>query len=224
VTVATETRQVSYTGAPATLDHPVPFPFQENDQLVVTETVDDVTTLLVEGDDYEVSGGGGEIGTVTFLEPPTDGSTITIKREVPYLQETDLQPQGNYSAVTHENALDYAMYCIQQLNDRVAALEASSTLGTIADYSVLVLDLDFTASADPEDSFPQTVAVPAGFTVEAAWIGKPANSGDPTDPLQTTPQLGAFEQDGTDLNLNHISGLEGGESYSFVILVLGTQA
>lgn len=217
---------MAYTADEAVLAHPVPFPFLLSEDLRVhyLSAVDQEDRYLVEGEDYEVSGGEGEIGTVTLLWSPTTGATLTITRELDFLQPMDLQPQLNYSAKTHEDTADRITYLLQQLNDRVAELEAIADLGTIAGYTILARTLTFTASADPEGSFPKTVAVPAGFTAAAVWMGKPTNSDDANDTMQTTPQVGKFSQAGTVVSLHHISGLEGGVQYSFTILILGTQA
>lgn len=223
MTVATESRQQAYTGDEDVLDHPVPFPFLSSEDLVVSYTFAGATETLTEGEDYEVSGGDGEIGTVTFLWPPDNGSTITITRTLEFLQPTDLATQGNYSAKTHEDTFDRLTYLLIQLKDRVEALEAVLDALNLGTGSFLVRTLSFTTGANPEDIFPRTASLPVGFTAAAVRVGKPSNVTDPTDKMQTAPEVGAWSQSGTTLTVEHISGLAALTEYSIVLLIVAEE-
>lgn len=70
--------------------------------------------------DYTVTGvGGTDGGQVNMIVPPASGETLTILRDVPFTQETDLENQGAYYAETVEAALDLAAMRDQQLSERL---------------------------------------------------------------------------------------------------------
>lgn len=232
MTVETEQRTVSYVGDAGVLDHPVPFPFQRSSQLTVH--IDDV--LQVEDVDYEVSGGGGSTGTVTLLAATTNGTDILISRTCDFLQQTDLEPQLNYSAQTLENALDFLTYLIQQLNDRVAALEAALNLGSLTGGVAGVLAT--LEAVEPEfdpvtgeltgwlvGGVAATVAVPAGFTASGIVVLKATHSGG--GQVVGAVTCTQWTQAGTTVSIEHFTGLEapeGGATYTLNLVVFGTQA
>lgn len=219
-------RTVSYAGNDATTAFAVPFPFLTSADLKVYWTFEDdeiARDLQVEGVDYEVTGGDGEIGEVQTLWVPEDGGVLEIERTVPFTQPTDFTAQGSFSPRRHEDSLDWLEYQIQQLLERVAALEAvldSLELGT---GSFLIRELAFVTEVEPEDSFPKTFSVPVGFVVSSVTIGKPANVTTPADKMETAPQVGAWSQTGTTVSIEHISGLLGGTSYEFNLLVVAEE-
>ena len=79
-----------------------------------------VETTLALTTDYTVSGAGDAGGgSITVLVAPATGETITILRNMPFTQETDLENQGAYYAETVEDALDAAAMRDQQLAERM---------------------------------------------------------------------------------------------------------
>ncbi|HCF9264836.1 TPA: hypothetical protein NI644_001881 [Pseudomonas aeruginosa] len=115
MTVETTDSIVEYTGNGVTTAFPVPFEFPANEDLVVTQVYNDVSTVLVLGTDYLVVGAGAQAGgaVITTVAPPLS-SVINISRELEALQKTDLRNQGRYFAETHESVFDYLTMLIQQ--------------------------------------------------------------------------------------------------------------
>ncbi|MFW5327604.1 phage tail fiber protein [Pseudomonas aeruginosa] len=115
MTVETTDSIVEYTGNGVTTAFPVPFEFPANEDLVVTQVYNDVSTVLVLGTDYLVVGAGAQAGgaVITTMAPPI-GAVINISRELEALQKTDLRNQGRYFAETHESVFDYLTMLIQQ--------------------------------------------------------------------------------------------------------------
>ncbi|MGU2291258.1 phage tail fiber domain-containing protein [Pseudomonas aeruginosa] len=115
MTVETTDSIVEYTGNGVTTAFPVPFEFPTNEDLVVTQVYNDVSTVLVLGTDYLVVGAGAQAGgaVITTVAPPI-GAMINISRELDALQKTDLRNQGRYFAETHESVFDYLTMLIQQ--------------------------------------------------------------------------------------------------------------
>lgn len=115
MTVETTDSIVEYTGNGVTTAFPVPFEFPANEDLVVTQVYNDVSTVLVLGTDYLVVGAGAQAGgaVITTVAPPI-GAVINISRELEALQKTDLRNQGRYFAETHESVFDYLTMLIQQ--------------------------------------------------------------------------------------------------------------
>ena len=100
---------------------------------VIKADADGNETTLALTTDYTVSGvgdaGGGSIATVAA---PASGLSITILRNIPFTQETDLENQGAYYAETVEDALDAAAMRDQQIQEqlnRVVKIPASSDDG-----------------------------------------------------------------------------------------------
>ncbi|RVI69356.1 hypothetical protein CN187_09160 [Sinorhizobium meliloti] len=87
---------------------------------VVRGNADNTETTLVLGADYSVTGvgdaGGGQI---ICTSAPSSTQTITLLRDVPFVQETDLENQGAYLAQVIEDALDLAVMRDQQLKEGV---------------------------------------------------------------------------------------------------------
>lgn len=88
-------------------------------RVIKTSALGVETTLAIDAD-YIVSDvgnpGGGQIAVMVA---PRSGETITILRDVPFTQDTDLENQGAYYAETVEDALDIAAMRDQQLIERL---------------------------------------------------------------------------------------------------------
>ena len=122
MTVASETNHSGpYNGNGVTTVFNYGFRILKDTHLRVVKTASngDETTLVL-GADYIVSGvgasGGGQIACTSA---PAAGTTITILRAVPFVQETDLENQGAYLAETVEDALDLSAMRDQQLKEQV---------------------------------------------------------------------------------------------------------
>lgn len=116
MTVSTEVNHNEYTGNGVTTTFPYAFRiFQASDLLVTTSDTNGTLRTLTLNTDYTVSGVGSYSGgTVILPAPLSNGWSISIERDLPVVQETDLRNQGRFFAETHEGAFDYLTMLIQQ--------------------------------------------------------------------------------------------------------------
>lgn len=114
----TSTSSVSYAGNGSTLTlYPVPFVFFLPTDLSVYKVVSGVSTQLVNGSDYTVTGGGfGSTGNISTTVAYPSTTTIIINRAVPYVQATSLTTGDEFPAVSMEQALDNVVMQTQQLS------------------------------------------------------------------------------------------------------------
>lgn len=136
MTVPSETnRSGPYNGNGSTTVFDYQFRIVDEDHLKVIKTSAlGVETVLIIDTDYVVSDVGEAAGgQVACTVAPAVGETITILRNVPFVQETDLENQGAYYAETVEDALDLAAMRDQQLSEeieRAVRVPASIATGT----------------------------------------------------------------------------------------------
>jgi hypothetical protein len=116
MSLSTETRRSQYTLAGAAQVLPVGFKFFLPADLKVTQTRDDVDTVLVLTTNYTVSGGGlpCAIGNVTMVAGVA-GDIITIEGNLPAIQLTDLTIGGPFPANIVTSMEDYRTMLIQQI-------------------------------------------------------------------------------------------------------------
>lgn len=116
MTVSTEVDHNDYTGNGVTTSFPYTFRiFQKSDLVVQVVDLDENITELILDTDYTVTGAGGYTGGNVVLPSPLDnGYKISISRELPVTQETDLRNQGKFFAEVHEDAFDKLTMLIQQ--------------------------------------------------------------------------------------------------------------
>lgn len=116
MTVSTEVNHNEYTGNGVTTIFPYAFRiFQASDLLVTTSDTNGTLRKLTLNTDYTVSGVGSYSGGTVILPVPLgNGWSISIERDLPVVQETDLRNQGRFFAETHENVFDYLTMLIQQ--------------------------------------------------------------------------------------------------------------
>ena len=116
MTVSTEVDHNEYTGNGVTTTFPYTFRiFQKSDLVVQVVDLDENITLLVLDTDYTVTGAGGYTGgNVILATALASGYQISISRELPVTQETDLRNQGKFFAEVHEDAFDKLTMLIQQ--------------------------------------------------------------------------------------------------------------
>lgn len=182
--------------------------FLDADSLVVTLVQTDGTEVLqVLGTDYTVTGGEGNVGSVTMTTAPASGESLVIEREEEYLQETDLIGADPFNAVTIETQFDKVVMLIQQLLDlSKRAIQAPITrdpdadpltLPEPVDGNILVGRSDLTGwdNADPDDVFVTTDFDVLGLPVSIANGGtgqtKAANMAK-ADYLATTGSGGTY--------------------------------
>ncbi|MFU1129561.1 right-handed parallel beta-helix repeat-containing protein [Escherichia coli] len=117
MTVSTEVDHNDYTGNGVTTSFPYTFRiFKKSDLVVQVVDLNENITKLILDADYTVTGAGGYTGgNVILVTALADGYQISISRELPVTQETDLRNQGKFFAEVHEDAFDKLTMLIQQV-------------------------------------------------------------------------------------------------------------
>ena len=116
MTVSTEVDHNEYTGNGVTTSFPYTFRiFQKSDLVVQVVDLNENITELILDTDYIVTGAGGyNGGNVILSKALVNGYQISISRELPVTQDTDLRNQGKFFAEVHEDAFDKLTMLIQQ--------------------------------------------------------------------------------------------------------------
>ncbi|HFR1257977.1 TPA: phosphodiester glycosidase family protein [Shigella dysenteriae] len=117
MTVSTEVDHNEYTGNGVTTTFPYTFRIFKNSDLVVqvVDLNENITVLVLDAD-YTVTGAGGYVGgNVILTTALANGNQISISRELPVTQDTDLRNQGKFFAEVHEDAFDKLTMLIQQV-------------------------------------------------------------------------------------------------------------
>lgn len=117
MTVSTEVDHNEYTSNGVTTSFPYTFRvFDKSDLVVQIVDLEENITVLVLDTDYSVTGVGGYNGGNVMLRTAlTSGYRISVSRELPVTQETDLRNQGKFLAEVHEDAFDKLTMLIQQV-------------------------------------------------------------------------------------------------------------
>ncbi|EOW5539058.1 hypothetical protein ACSD1U_002171 [Escherichia coli] len=117
MTVSTEVDHNEYTGNGVTTAFPYTFRiFQKSDLVVQVVDLNENITELILDTDYIVTGAGGyNGGNVILSKALANGYQISISRELPVTQDTDLRNQGKFFAEVHEDAFDKLTMLIQQV-------------------------------------------------------------------------------------------------------------
>ncbi|EBB2277710.1 phage tail protein [Salmonella enterica] len=117
MTVSTEVDHNDYIGNGVTTSFPYTFRiFKKSDLVVQVVDLNENITELILDTDYTVTGAGGYSGgNVILMSALANGYQISISRELPVTQETDLRNQGKFFAEVHEDAFDKLTMLIQQV-------------------------------------------------------------------------------------------------------------
>lgn len=117
MTVSTEVDHNDYIGNGVTTSFPYTFRiFKKSDLVVQVVDLNENITELILDTDYTVTGAGGYSGgNVILMSSLANGYQISISRELPVTQETDLRNQGKFFAEVHEDAFDKLTMLIQQV-------------------------------------------------------------------------------------------------------------
>lgn len=117
MTVSTEVDHNEYTGNGVTTTFPYTFRiFKKSDLVVQVVDLNEGITILKLDTDYTVTGAGGyNGGNVILSKALANGHQISITRELPVTQETDLRNQGKFLAEVHEDAFDKLTMLIQRV-------------------------------------------------------------------------------------------------------------
>lgn len=160
MTVASEVnRSGPYIGNGATTVFDYEFRILDQAHIKVIQTQAGAETVLTLGTDYSVSGVGDDGGgSVTMVVAPTLGQTITLLRNAPFTQETDLENQGAYFAETIEAALDLSAMRDQQLSERLDRAVVIPASADVASLETLIQHVErLYDSADNIDVLAQIV-------------------------------------------------------------------
>lgn len=116
MTVASELNHNQYVGNGVTTNFDYNFRIFKNSHILVqVSDLNGVLSTLVLNTDYTVTGAGTSAGGKIILSNPlAPGWSISIDRNLPLVQETDLRNQGTFYAETHEDAFDYLTMLIQR--------------------------------------------------------------------------------------------------------------
>ncbi|EOE7266730.1 hypothetical protein ACKTLC_000561 [Cronobacter sakazakii] len=131
MTVSTEVDHNDYTGNGTTTNFDYNFRvFKRTDLVVSVLDLDNNLTVLTLDTDYTVTGVGGYNGGKVILSAPLgNGWKISISRNLPLTQDTDLRNQGSFFPEVHEDAFDKLTMLIQQVWSRFTlALRKPSSL------------------------------------------------------------------------------------------------
>lgn len=120
MTISTNENKVIYEGNGTNRIWPFSFPILANEHLKVYIADENGYQSFIEDTCYTVTGIGSKNGgQITYplepLEPLPCGHRLVILREIPILQETDLQNQGAYSSEQIEDVFDKHIMIMQQL-------------------------------------------------------------------------------------------------------------
>lgn len=117
MTVSTEVDHNDYIGNGVTTSFPYTFRiFKKSDLVVQVVDLNENITELILDTNYTVTGAGGYSGgNVILMSALANGYQISISRELPVTQETDLRNQGKFFAEVHEDAFDKLTMLIQQV-------------------------------------------------------------------------------------------------------------
>lgn len=145
MTISSEISKITYLGDGATASFPIPFYFLANDEVKIIHTGEDATeTVWSEGTHYTLTGaglpGGGTatIATAPLDFTPENGTSLTIKRNLDLVQETDYPEGGQFPASAHEQALDRIVMLLQQMDEEIARalkIPTSDVIGTEVEAS-----------------------------------------------------------------------------------------
>lgn len=113
--VTEETPIASSVANGVTLVFPHTFTLLDDADLVVTGTVDGVTSAYVLGADYTVSGVGSSSGSVTFGVAPASGVIVTRYRDIALERATDYQDNGDLLADNVNLDFDRLWFALQDI-------------------------------------------------------------------------------------------------------------
>ena len=131
MTISTTTNRVRTAGDGTTATLPFPFLFEKDSHLTVLVTRPDGTEIIQAITiDYTVSGAGSaDGGSVTFGQAPAAGEIVTIIRNEPLIQETNVDDVGTFREQAFEDQFDRHARQAQQLQeqlDRTVKMKRSS--------------------------------------------------------------------------------------------------
>jgi hypothetical protein len=163
MTISSTSRSQQYVGNASTQSFSTVFPFTlaTDVQVYKKQTAATVWNLLNYGSDWSItSGGNGSPGTVFLSVIPTGSESILIVRTVPLTQLLNLVANDTFGAESVETALDKAVEGLQQLDARIAAIEASLGVTFIVSEPYIFAN---NAILCLKNTVTQNASIPSGF-------------------------------------------------------------
>lgn len=189
MTVASELNHNQYVGNGVTTAFDYNFRiFKNSHVLVQVSDLNGIMSTLVLNTDYTVTGAGTSSGGKIILSAPlASGWSISLDRDLPIVQETDLRNQGTFYAETHEDAFDYLTMLIQKVNSLFGlALKKPSWIARYYD----ALTNRISNLGDPKN--PQDAATKS-YADNLAKVNLDKTLRVPDDRIDSLPSLLALE-------------------------------
>ena len=123
MTKSTTTILNSYSGNGSTTAFAYTFPINTTSEITVIErSATGTETVKSEGTgstNYGIADNGASGGTITMVTAPASGTTLLIRRNTSFTQETDYVANDPFPAETHEDALDKLQMQNQELEEEL---------------------------------------------------------------------------------------------------------
>jgi len=123
MTISTTTILNSYSGNGSTTAFAYTFPINTTSEITVIErSATGTETVKSEGTgstNYGIADNGSAGGTITMVTAPASGTTLLIRRNTDFTQETDYVANDPFPAETHEDALDKLQMQTQELEEEL---------------------------------------------------------------------------------------------------------
>ena len=123
MTISTTTILNSYSGNGSTTAFAYTFPINTTSEISVIErSATGTETVKSEGTgstNYGIADNGSAGGTITMVTAPASGTTLLIRRNTDFTQETDYVANDPFPAETHEDALDKLQMQNQELEEEL---------------------------------------------------------------------------------------------------------
>ena len=123
MTISSTTILNSYSGNGSTTAFAYTFPINTTSEITVIErSATGAETVKSEGTgstNYGIVNSGASGGTITMVTAPASGTTLLIRRNTDFTQETDYVANDPFPAETHEDALDKLQMQNQELEEEL---------------------------------------------------------------------------------------------------------
>ena len=141
MTVTTNVSRATFNGTGSVGPFTFNFRFVQDADIVVNRTTSGVTSTLVEGVDYTLTGAGSYAGgAVTLTVALAIGEFLTVLRSVSLLQERSFRNLGAFFPEIHEDSFDQLVMMIQQVNDFAATTQVVAQGATVTNRTDIAVD------------------------------------------------------------------------------------
>lgn len=139
MTLATSASSATFNGSGGTGPFTFNFRFFSDTDIVVTKNVSGVSSLLIKGINYTITGAGSYAGgSVTLTAALNTGEILTIRRTLALTQLTSIRNQAAFYPEIHEDVFDRLTMEIQQVNELATSssvVVSTVTVGTRTDFT-----------------------------------------------------------------------------------------